>query len=524
VNNADSIDLARGWAMTTLAALRPARGGSVDPRKQPGGSFELYSVTNFPLGKPEILKGSEIGSNKQAVGPGTVLMCGINPRINRVWVVSKNSGMTQIASTEWISFPPTAGILPEYVCYFLQQNRIRDYLSRRASGVGGSLMRVKASTCADLPFPLAPFGEQRRIVEEIDKQFTRLEAGVGALKRVQANLKRYRAAVLKAAVEGRLVPTEAELARREGRPYEPASELLKRVLTQRRARWEAAQLAKFRASSKGPKDDKSKSRYQEPHSPDSACLPEVREGWTWAAVSQLGFVGSGQTPKGVDQRVRPTGETPWFKVGDMNRAGNERYMVEAASWICASDAAELGLHIHPAGTIIFPKRGGAIATNKKRILARPSGYDLNTMGVTPVVENVAGYLWWWFAGVDLSTLGDGSNVPQINHGDIEPLRVPLPPLAEQHRIVAEVERRLSVIDELEMQVEANLKRAERLRQAILKRAFEGKLVPQDPNDEPASVLLERICAQRAAQHGEARNVAKKRVGPTRPKPAAHARD
>jgi type I restriction enzyme S subunit len=70
--------------------------------------------------------------------------------------------------------------------------------------------------------------------------------------------------------------------------------------------------------------------------------------------------------------------------------------------------------------------------------------------------------------------------------------IPLPPVSEQGRIVAEVERRLSVIDELEMQVEANLKRAERLRQAILKRAFEGKMVPQDPNDEPASALLERI--------------------------------
>jgi len=76
--------------------------------------------------------------------------------------------------------------------------------------------------------------------------------------------------------------------------------------------------------------------------------------------------------------------------------------------------------------------------------------------------------------------------------DICAVSIPLPPVSEQGRIVAEVERRLSVIDELEMQVEANLKRAERLRQAILKRAFEGKMVPQDPNDEPASALLERI--------------------------------
>ena len=82
---------------------------------------------------------------------------------------------------------------------------------------------------------------------------------------------------------------------------------------------------------------------------------------------------------------------------------------------------------------------------------------------------------------------------------LQAFAVPVPPLAEQHRIVAEVERRLSVIDELEAIVAANLKRAERLRQSILKRAFEGKLVPQDPKDEPASVLLERIRAKRQVE-------------------------
>src|SRR5204863_9901608 len=84
-----------------------------------------------------------------------------------------------------------------------------------------------------------------------------------------------------------------------------------------------------------------------------------------------------------------------------------------------------------------------------------------------------------------------------NGSKLQALPVPLPPLTEQHRIVAEVERRLSVVDEMEAVIAANLKRAERLRQTILKRAFEGKLVPQDPNDEPASVLLERIRAERA---------------------------
>ncbi len=89
--------------------------------------------------------------------------------------------------------------------------------------------------------------------------------------------------------------------------------------------------------------------------------------------------------------------------------------------------------------------------------------------------------------------------------------VPLPPLAEQHRIVEEAERRLSVVAALEAAVETNLRRAKRLRQSILKRAFEGRLVPQDPNDEPASVLLARIQAQREAE-GKSRKTKQKKKG------------
>ncbi len=100
----------------------------------------------------------------------------------------------------------------------------------------------------------------------------------------------------------------------------------------------------------------------------------------------------------------------------------------------------------------------------------------------------------WLRNTDIQQDVKGSAIKNLHLEDIRVLALPVPPLSEQHRIVAEVERRPSVIDELEMQVGANLKRGERLRRAILKRAFEGKLVPQDPDDEPASVLLERIRA------------------------------
>ena len=121
--------------------------------------------------------------------------------------------------------------------------------------------------------PLPPFPEQRRIVAEIEKQFTRLDAAVAALRRTRANLKRYRASVLHAACSGELVPTEAELARAEGREYEPADVLLERILAERRARWEA--------------QEKRRGKYQEPAAPDTSDLPTLPEGWVWVTLGQI---------------------------------------------------------------------------------------------------------------------------------------------------------------------------------------------------------------------------------------------
>ena len=213
--------------------------------------------------------------------PNNVLLCKINPRINRVWVVRDYSPYRKIASTEWLCFSELSGLFPDFTCYYLQQDSFRNYLATNASGVGGSLMRVRDTTFANYPFPLAPLAEQRRIVAEIEKQFTRLDASVAALKRVQANLKRYRASVLKAACEGKLVPAEAELALSEGRDYEPADRLLERILSERRARWES--------------QEKRRVKYKEPVAPDTSDLPELPEGWVWASLPQLGELNRGKS-------------------------------------------------------------------------------------------------------------------------------------------------------------------------------------------------------------------------------------
>jgi type I restriction enzyme S subunit len=212
-------------------------------------------------------------------------------------------------------------------------------------------------------------------------------------------------------------------------------------------------------------------------------------------LADVASVVSGQTPKGLV--TSSVGEIPYYKVGDMNAAEGRR-MGPARAYLSDTQAAAAKLRLHPPGTVIFPKRGGAIATNKKRLLTAPAALDLNTMAVIPGEGLLSEYLLAYFETIDLGTLSDGSNVPQINHDDIAPLQIPLPPLEEQRRIVAEVEERTTRIDAMRASIERAQRRSKALRAAILERAFRGELVPQDPADEPAESLLARIRADRTA--------------------------
>jgi type I restriction enzyme S subunit len=180
----------------------------------------------------------------------------------------------------------------KFVYYQLTASEYQD-LIRSTASTTTNISNVSTQKLVALPFRFPPAPEQRRIVSEIELLLTDLEAAVAGLKRVQANLKRYRASVLKAACEGRLVPTEAELARKDGRSYETGEQLLQRILKERRAKWEADQFAKMHASGKPPKDDDWKRKYKEPAPPDTSGLPELPGGWTWASLAQIAEIQGG---------------------------------------------------------------------------------------------------------------------------------------------------------------------------------------------------------------------------------------
>ena len=403
-----------------------------------------------------------------------------------------------------IRFRPTDAVERKYLSLFMKSREYWDAISEVSAGI--ALANVNATKLEAISLPLAPLTEQSRIVSRIEELTSQIDAGVSGLRDVQKKLKRYRAAVLKAACEGTLVPTEADLAARENRPYEPATDLLARILTERRARWEAEQLEKMRAAGKTPKDDAWKARYVEPAAPDMSGLPELPEGWTWTSVAQLGEVTTGFTPSTREPRFFGGG-IPFLKPTDLAAGYNVREGRETLTEAGAKQGRLLATN-----AVLVTCIGATIG---KAGMARvPSTTNQQINAVETTLLPLSQWLYWFlvspFGKRQIVENASATTLPILNKSKFCQVCVPLPPLAEQERIVAEVELRLSVIDQMEAALSANLKRADRLRQAILRDAFAGKLVPQDPSDEPASVLLERIKAEREqAAAAQARPTRKK---------------
>jgi type I restriction enzyme S subunit len=303
--------------------------------------------------------------------------------------------------------------------------------------------------------PVAPVEKQKEIVAEIEKQFTRLEAGAAALRRVQANLNRYRASVLKAACEGSLVPTEAELARAEGRSYESSDQLLARILAERRQKWSGRGI------------------YKEPATPDTGNLLPLPEGWTWTTLDQLCplfFDSAHRTPKYGDSGVPA--------LGPRDVVGGKLNVLEARVVSESEFSIQTARHEPEFGDIVYSRElslgWGAVVPDGQRLclsqgmcLFRPHS-DVKLGYFLAVLNGPVGRKQAEGAAI-------GSAHPHINLGDIKSYIFPVPPCAEQTRIVAEVERRLSVVDQVESVVTANLQLVARLRQSILQKAFVGQL-------------------------------------------------
>ena len=217
---------------------------------------------------------------------------------------------------------------------------------------------------------------------------------------------------------------------------------------------------------------------------------EVPEGWSIIHLQHIGNFQGGQTPK--SDETTDEGTIPYFKVSDMNVPGNEHYMNKVSLYL--RDSAKY--KVFPPDSIIYPKNGGAVFTNKKRILTVNSLIDLNTGAYIPsnLVDNK--YAYYLFSTIDFNKFYKGTSVPTVDHDSICELFFGLPPLVEQKEIVKQLSEVFKNIDIVEEDKSILLETVSKAKSKILDLAIHGKLVPQDPNDEPASVLLEKLRAEK----------------------------
>lgn len=372
-------------------------------------------------------------------------------------------------------------IEPYFFIYFVRGAQVVvDHV--RSVNHGMTRDGINTEQLFSMPVAVAPRQEQERIVSAIESYFTRLDDAVATLERVERNLKRYRASVLKSAVEGRLVPTEAALAKQEGRDYEPASVLLERILIERRRRW--AESGK-------------KGKYQEPTSPDTSNLPELTEGWCWATVDQL---TSGDRSSGYGVLV-PGPDVPdgvlLVRVGDIR---NGRVHLDEIKRI-AKNIADQFQRTYLHGGELLLSLVGSIGRTAVVPNSLAGANVARAVGVIPIAAAVnCRWVEHWFRSplTQARMVGLSHEVARktLNLEDVRAAAVALPPRLEQTRIVEAVSDFESLTDANTLLIAQTRQRATRLRQAILKWAFEGKLADQDPSDEPASVLLARIKAER----------------------------
>ena len=218
--NSNGDDLPPGWVWTTLADATDPTRQRTNPQDYPHlpfvGMNHIEAHTMKLLGT---IPSSEMRSSAEHFWPGDVLYGRLRPYLNKVYCADFEG----LASGEFIVFRNVTHLVSRYLQYFLNS---WDFVSFTSQVTEGDRPRISFDQMADYPFPLAPLPEQQRIVAAIEAQFTRLDAAKAGLERLAAQLQRYRASVLKAACEGWLVSTEAELAQVEGRDYEDGSSLV----------------------------------------------------------------------------------------------------------------------------------------------------------------------------------------------------------------------------------------------------------------------------------------------------------
>jgi type I restriction enzyme S subunit len=357
-----------------------------------------------------------------------------------------------------------------------------------------TVKHLSSKTIGEIELPLPPRDEQTRIVEKLEELLSDLDAGVAELKAAQKKLGQYRQSLLKAAVEGALT---AEW-RKGHTPQETGAQLLARILTERRARWEAKQLAKFAEQGKTPPKDWQK-KYPEPVQPDTSDLPELPEGWVWASLDMLSEIQGGIQKQ--PSRAPIANKYPFLRVANVARGILKLDDIHEIE-LFKGELERLALQ---KGDVLIVEGNGSLTEIGRCALwdgSIPNTVHQNHLIRARPIGMRSEFVETWLnslRGIERLTAlaATTSGLYTLSVGKISKIPVPVPPIDEQTATVNLLATALDEQKRQEIAAQLSLKQSAAQRKNILKAAFSGQLIPQDPNDEPASMLLERICAERA---------------------------
>lgn len=411
-----------GWYWTTMGEIAAVVGGgtprTTDPANFEGGDVPWitpadlsgYTEKYISHGARFITRKGLESSSAQLLPTGTVLFTSRAP-IGYVAIARNPLGTNQ----GFKGFVLKDGVLPEYVYWWLKGSKQR----AEALASGTTFLELSGANAKKLPIPIAPLDEQRRIVAEIEKQFSRLDAAVANLKRIKSNLSRQKLAIFISATSGRL-------------------------------------LAESAASS----DDSGVGETQE----------DLPAGWRWAEIGELAGVVRGGSPRPAGDPRYFGGPIPWITVGPIT-ADEDDYLRSVPTGLTEA-GRERSRYIEPH-TLLLTNSGATLGVPKISLIGRC--INDGVAALLNIDYPLKKYLLIYLRSktAEMRRVNQGAAQPNLNTTIIKQYRVPVPPTDEQQRIVAEVDRRLSIVREVEAEVDANLKRAQALRQAVLARAFFG---------------------------------------------------
>lgn len=384
------------------------------------------------------------------------------------------------------------GINKNYIRYLINSNYFIRYALKLATGT--TIKNVSLKTMRGFLVPLPPLNEQKRIVTKIEALQTRSTAVKEELEAIKPLLNQFRQSVLAFAFRGDLTKDWRE----QNPDVEPAEVLLERIQVERRRRWEEAELEKMKAKGKVPKDDKWKKKYKEPEPIDTEGLSELADGWCWINYELI----TQESQNGLSKRRGTQGQSiSVLRLADIK---NNKIAPEETREILLTDNEIERYLLYPNDLLCIRVNGSEDLVGRIIIFDQDNKWAFcdhfiryKLVDKLVSVSYIANFfktqvVRQYIKQYKVSSAGQNT-VSQTTLGN---LLTPIPPIKEQKEIVRRIESLFKLADSIEQQYQQAEIDLETLNQSILAKAFRGELVPQDPNDEPASVLLERIKEER----------------------------